>query len=118
MDKEETWDGAEDNCKKSNGHLASIVNRNEQRHLEKFLEDSTGFWIGLKSLIGEISWVDGSKNLMQEYLDGVSGTASRNSMSNCARFVEGKWKFDAHCDSRRMYVCKYRGECTCMFFSL
>ena len=110
MTKTETWAGAEEKCKNNNGHLASIVNSNEKRRLENILRDSNGFWVGLKSVSGKLSWVDGSQNVMQEHLDGVSGDAFSNSMSNCARFVEGKWKIDVQCDSRRMYVCEYAGE--------
>ncbi|KAM9834490.1 lymphocyte antigen 75-like isoform 2-T2 [Syngnathus typhle] len=130
----ETWQEAQNDCRRFGGNLLSITDFHEQIFVHSFIKTLAvdALWLGAKTpLDGAAKWTDGS---LIAYVHLIAGRSE--SMSDVCRLqlgeigqrsyllppggadkgkclsfltVSGHWKADA-CDKKNGYVCKKRGE--------
>ncbi|XP_037118943.1 macrophage mannose receptor 1-like [Syngnathus acus] len=104
----ETWQEAQNDCRRFGGNLLSITDSHEQAFIEGFIKTLAvdALWLGAKTpLDGAAKWTDGS---LIAYVHLSAGGADEG---ECLSFLTGSghWKADA-CDNKNGYVCKKRGE--------
>nr|XP_049620049.1 macrophage mannose receptor 1-like [Syngnathus scovelli] len=103
-----TWQEAQADCKRLQGNLLSITDRDEQIFVHgyiKALKDASSLWLGANVPIHDegSTWADGSPFT---YTRPTSGTAN----GNCLSFLTGNnWIYDS-CQNERGYVCKKKGN--------
>ncbi|XP_068508263.1 secretory phospholipase A2 receptor isoform X2 [Syngnathus scovelli] len=104
----ETWQEAENDCRRFGGNLLSITDFHEQIFVHSFIKALAmdALWLGAKTpLDGAAKWTDGS---LIAYVHLIAGDADKG---KCLSFLTGSghWKADT-CDKKNGYVCKKRGE--------
>ena len=105
------WNSAENECAKSNAHLASVHSDAEMEFITKLQNSNFVAWIGAQREGEKFKWNDGSKF---DFINWNVGEPNhRNRMENCVEFYsrsEGyrtalKWN-DVECFHKNSYVCK------------
>lgn len=122
-----SFEEARKTCREDDGELLSIETENEQRLIEKFIQDVRNpdgdFWIGLRrsrgSGTGDCSaqyyWLDYSQTTFRNWLRNEPSCGNEHCVSlnhkptaqpSPKTLNMFKWS-DAHCNTKNNFICKY-----------
>uniref|UniRef100_A0AAY4CAR5 E-selectin n=1 Tax=Denticeps clupeoides TaxID=299321 RepID=A0AAY4CAR5_9TELE len=114
------WESARAWCKSSFTDMVAIQNKEEINHLNTILPKKDGyFWIGIRKITGQWTWVGTNKTLTAEASNWATGepnnVRSRNDKEDCVEIYikrtvdEGKWN-DISCMKQKTALC-YTASC-------
>ena len=105
--EKKTWENAEAHCQSKGGHLASILNDEEQLEVMAIASAVTYAWIGAtdQEEEGVWKWTDGSS---WEYTQFKKGFGTKGVNNNCARWskIGGSWNDEPCTKIEESFVCK------------